>query len=150
MVPSGIDREKLLLQADKLEDGVRWLRGVAETESALFVNDPKAVAAAERMIQVSVECCLNIGNHVIAGLCLKRADSYVEVFVRLVENGVLPPDLGEQMKSAARFRNRVVHVYLDVEPEEVHSFCSTSGPALISFLRTVLVHLRSKGLLPEV
>jgi uncharacterized protein YutE (UPF0331/DUF86 family) len=147
MVPSGIDREKLLLQADKLEGGAKWLNEVAQTQEASFVADPKSVAAAERMIQVSVECCLNIGNHVIAGLRLPRADSYVDVFARLVEAGVIEHEMGDRMKAAARFRNRVVHVYLDVEPGEVHAFCVTMGPVLTSFLQAVVAHLRSRGFL---
>lgn len=148
MVPSGVDREKLLLQADKLEEGLEWLRRFARQDRDEFLADDIAVAAAERHIQVSVECCLNIGNHIIAGLGLKRADSYVGVFARLVEEEVLPAELGEHLKQAARFRNRVVHMYHELDPAEVYAFCTDTAPHLAGFVRTALAWLKDKNHLP--
>jgi uncharacterized protein YutE (UPF0331/DUF86 family) len=141
----GVDREKLLLQADKLEEGLRRLGDVGRRTVEEFVRDDMAVAAAERRIQVSVECCLNIGNHIIAGLGLKRADSYVEVFGRLAEGGVISQQLGEELKKAARFRNRVVHIYVDLKPEEAHQFCVETAPHLASFVETVFAWLKTRG-----
>ena len=145
MVPMGVDREKLLLQADKLEEKLMQLADAARQERADFIGDDMMVSATERHIQIAVECCLNIGNHLIAGLGFKRADSYAGVFTRLVEARLINPELGEILRQAARFRNRIVHLYIELTPDEVHDFCVDSAPRLGEFVEEVFKYLRAEG-----
>jgi len=149
MVPLGVDKEKLLLQADKLEGSLRRLNEAASMNEVAFVADDMRVSATERHIQIAVECCLNMGNHVIAGLVLKRADSYAQVFTRLEESTIIDAELAGTLRKAARFRNRVVHLYLDLTPQEVHLFCIDVAPVMASFVETVFARLREEGHLSE-
>ena len=84
-------------------------------------NDSLVLAAAERLLQTLIEECINIGNHIIAGLNLERPDTYREVFSRLREKRVISEEVGEKLMGFASFRNRLVHMYWRVEQEEVLS-----------------------------
>jgi uncharacterized protein YutE (UPF0331/DUF86 family) len=46
---------------------------------------------------MAIECCLNIGTHLIAALSLDPAESYASVFLRLAEAEILPADFGQQL-----------------------------------------------------
>lgn len=120
MVPSGIDREKLMLQLDRLEEQLHRLK-IVNDKLKTSLEDIVLLPAAERLLQVSTEQCINIGSHLIAGLGLARADTYREVFTRLKESGILSEELGVIMESFASFRNRLVHLYWEVTKEEVIS-----------------------------
>jgi uncharacterized protein YutE (UPF0331/DUF86 family) len=118
MVPSGIDKEKFLIQAERLEQNYALLLDV----KARLKRDPSdaiPLAAAERLVQILIEECLNIGNHIISGLNLERADTYKEIFVRLQHKGVISQELGKQLMAFALFRNRLVHLYWHVERDEI-------------------------------
>jgi uncharacterized protein YutE (UPF0331/DUF86 family) len=118
MVPSGIDKEKFLIQIERLEQNYALLLDVKK-QLGKAPSDAIPLMAAERLLQIVIEECLNIGNHIIAGLNLERADTYKEIFVRLQQKGVISKEIGEALISFAAFRNRLVHLYWRVELAEM-------------------------------
>jgi uncharacterized protein YutE (UPF0331/DUF86 family) len=120
MAPSGIDKEKFLIQVERLEQNYALLLDV-KAQLGDTPNDAIPLMAAERLLQIVIEECLNIGNHIISGLNLERADTYKEIFVRLQQKGVITKDIGKQLISFASFRNRLVHLYWRVERDEMLS-----------------------------
>ena len=68
MVPFGIDKEKLFLQIERLR---QHICGIKETKSIL-IEKKFVISALERNLQLAIEDCLNIGNHIISGLSLKH------------------------------------------------------------------------------
>jgi uncharacterized protein YutE (UPF0331/DUF86 family) len=118
MVPSGIDKERIFSQMSQLEDHLARLN---EIKDALAVkpHDRIVSAAAERLLQLSIEDCLNIANHIVAGLALVKADTYRELFVRLKDEKLLTEKTGSAMMSFASFRNRLVHLYWNINEGEI-------------------------------
>lgn len=115
-----LDAERLRLQFEKLDERVDELRGIAQMERAAFLSDAMLRAAAERLLQVSIQSCLDIGNHLIAELQLRRPSTYGDVFVILGEGGVLPVAFASDLADMARFRNRLVHLYDEVSPTDLY------------------------------
>jgi uncharacterized protein YutE (UPF0331/DUF86 family) len=62
---------------------------------------------------------IDIANHVIAreGLGVPRA--YADSMEILIRDGVLPTDHRDSLVAMVRFRNRVVHLYDEVDAEEI-------------------------------
>lgn len=118
MAPSGIDKEKFLIQVERLEQNYTLLLDV-KTQLEHAPSDAIPLVAAERLLQILIEECLNIGNHIISGLNLERADTYKEIFVRLQQKGVISQEIGKQLIAFASFRNRLVHLYWRVERDTV-------------------------------
>jgi len=121
MVPTGIDKEKVMLQLGRLEGYLKELKSVGGKLEKSKEEDIVLLHAVERLLQIATEECLNIGSHIISGLGLERADTYREVFTRLKDTGILPEKLGEAMEEFASFRNRLVHLYYRMSEEEVVS-----------------------------
>jgi uncharacterized protein YutE (UPF0331/DUF86 family) len=62
---------------------------------------------------------IDIANHVIAreGLGVPRA--YADSMEILIRDGVLPTDHRDALVAMVRFRNRVVHLYDEVDAEDI-------------------------------
>jgi uncharacterized protein YutE (UPF0331/DUF86 family) len=99
---------------------VRILRDLREEPRAAFVAEPRLYGSAERFLQLAIETTLSVGHHLIAAFGLEQAGTYAEVFEILERAEVLEPELAEDLLPMARLRNRLVHVYEDVDPGRIH------------------------------
>jgi uncharacterized protein YutE (UPF0331/DUF86 family) len=114
-----IDRSKLRAHLDFVRGNVRKLQQLREEGREAFLGDDVSQAAAERWLQTAVEAVIDVANHVIARLGLGVPRAYPDTIEILVRDGVLPNDRREAFLAMVRFRNRVVHLYDEVAPDEV-------------------------------
>jgi uncharacterized protein YutE (UPF0331/DUF86 family) len=114
-----VDRSKLRAHLDFVRGNVRKLQQLREEGREAFLGDDVSQAAAERWLQTAVEAVIDVANHVIARLGLGVPRAYSDTIEILVRDGVLPNDRREAFLAMVRFRNRVVHLYDEVAPDEV-------------------------------
>jgi uncharacterized protein YutE (UPF0331/DUF86 family) len=145
MAPSGIDKEKFFIQIERLEQNYTLLLDVKK-QLGKESSDAIPLMAAERLLQILIEECLNIGNHIISGLNLERADTYKDIFVRLHQKGVISKEIGTALISFASFRNRLVHLYWRVERDEMLSKLDDIE-VVKQFAEGVYTYLKSNKLL---
>jgi uncharacterized protein YutE (UPF0331/DUF86 family) len=114
-----VDLTKLRSHVDFVRGILRRLGVVREQGRDHFLDDETTQAAATRWLQTAVEALIDIANHIIArqGLGVPRA--YSETIEILVREGVLPATRRDAFLAMVRFRNRVVHLYDDVSPDEI-------------------------------
>lgn len=114
-----VDRERVDQLFALLARYVRLLRELATTPPEEFIGDPRAYGSAERFLQLAIETTLSIGNHLISAEGLEQPRTYAEVFTILGRTGVVQPQLAARLEPMARMRNRLVHVYEDVDARVV-------------------------------
>jgi len=88
---------------------------LAEYKANLLVQ-----RSVERYFQVGIECCTDIASHVLVGYGLKRPASRRDVFRVLADAGHIDADYAGTMARMVQLRNRLVHLYWDVDPERMH------------------------------
>ena len=145
MVPSGIDKEKVSLQLERLDDLNRQLEEARERLEQSH-DDSLLISGAERLLQIVTEECINIGQHIIAGLNLEKADSYREVFGSLARAGVISGETSATMAKLVSFRNRLVHLYWQVDHDEVSTWLKEVRITL-HYASEVFTYLKHRGLL---
>jgi uncharacterized protein YutE (UPF0331/DUF86 family) len=91
------------------------LRQLARVSREDLVDDLVKQGAAKYYLQVAIECCLDAANHVIARLGFRAPESYADTFTVLAENGVIEQDFLSTAQKMARMRNRLVHLYWEVD-----------------------------------
>ncbi|HLC97292.1 MAG TPA: HepT-like ribonuclease domain-containing protein [Candidatus Nanoarchaeia archaeon] len=141
MVPMGIDQEQVLLQIQRLEEGLGSIKELSKGKL-----DSLRRAALERQLHIAVEEAINIGNHLVSGLKLPRADSYREIFQVLEKQNILSPALSKELQQFAVFRNRLVHLYWKISEKEFAEQLKKIG-MLRDFILVVTRFLRKKKLL---
>jgi uncharacterized protein YutE (UPF0331/DUF86 family) len=88
-----------------------------------FLQDPRNVAAAESYIRRALEAILDLGRHILAKAFAQPVTEYREISKGLLEEKVLPEKEGELLTKMAGYRNRMVHFYQEITPEELHEIC---------------------------
>ena len=73
-------------------------------------------------MQVSIECCLDVTNHIIASEHFRAPEDYSDSFKVLEENGILNPEKAMKLRQMAKSRNRLVHMYGEIDDAYVHEF----------------------------
>lgn len=102
------------------------LRGLAATPRETFLADTDKIGSAKYHLVVAAECCIGVANHIIASENLRFPKDNGDSFTVLVEAGVLDHDQQETLRALARFRNRLVHLYWDVDDARVYEYLQTS------------------------
>ena len=114
------DVQKVRAKIQIIEENVRRLQLLGARPHNEFVGDFVALEAAKHLLQVSVEAMLDIGAHLTARLRLKTPGEGAEVFRRLAQEGLLPAEHVPTYTRMVKFRNRLVHLYQEVDAEQVY------------------------------
>lgn len=131
-------RERLKL----LDDYTAKLRELAETDREEYLSNYILRAAAERLLQLSIECCLDIGNHLIARSGFRSPKDYRDIFAVLAEEGLLSQELRPRLMNMAGFRNLLVHDYADLEDPVVFRILQRNLDDFEAFAKAIGAYLR--------
>lgn len=85
-----------------------------------FLQDPRMSAAGESYLRRALEALLDLGRHLLAKGFGIATTEYKEIARQVGEVGVLSSEQTEKFIQMAGYRNRMVHFYQEVTPEELH------------------------------
>jgi uncharacterized protein YutE (UPF0331/DUF86 family) len=132
-----VDRPKLDQMLSNLRRYTEVLKRLAEAPRDAFLANPDQVGNAKYHLVIAIECCIDIANHVIASENYRFPRDNGDSFVVLTEHGVLDPGMKDSLRAMARFRNRLVHLYWEVEDARVHEYLRDSLGDLDAFARAI-------------
>lgn len=116
-----VDKVKLRQKIAFIEKNLRLLEELKNVPFEEFDEDSINFNAAVRMLQVSIEAMLDIANHIVARKRLGMPNTYGESFDLLASGKIITPEYAAKAKNMVRFRNRAVHLYLDLNEKEVYN-----------------------------
>jgi uncharacterized protein YutE (UPF0331/DUF86 family) len=131
-----VDRDLIRRKLADLEQYVQQLAEYVTPEE--YRRDWRTQRIVERTLQMSIEACVDVANHVIADRKLRVPGTYAETFDVLAEAGLLEPSLHAVMVRMTGFRNLIVHDYARLDPPRV---IQVLGDGLADFdqFRTVAI-----------
>src|SRR4030043_1651014 len=120
MSPGDIDSKVVAQRVFWISQMVDSLKDLQLEEKVSFLADRHKVAAAESYLRRALEALFDIGRHILAKRFAYPATEYKEIAKGLSENRVLVENEAELMRRMAGYRNRMVHFYHEISPEELH------------------------------
>jgi len=142
--------EKILEQLKLLNRYVQYLTEIAQSNRSAFIDDFIVRAAAERYLQLAIECCINTGNRILSVIQMKEPvstpETYADIVYQLGKLGILPEDFVETMIRMVRFRNRIVHMYWDIDPEQLYDILQNHMTDFTRFREYVVDYLNRTSL----
>lgn len=105
----------------KLENYVRHLHDLKYAALEEYLDDENLQAIVERRLQLSIQVCMDIASYLIAQLGLQSPEEPENVFAVLGHEQILSSALAERMVGMVRFRNILVHDYLDINSAIVYA-----------------------------
>jgi uncharacterized protein YutE (UPF0331/DUF86 family) len=114
--------EKVLYKFQQLDEHLEILREISKTPLETFLKDKILIGSAKYYLQVSIECCLDVANHIIASEKFRSPKDYSDSFLVIQEEGIISSELGRRLRQMAKFRNRLVHLYGEIDDTYVYKF----------------------------
>ncbi len=93
---------------------------------------------------VSIQSAIDISSYLISENGLKRPETYRETFDLLGQSGIISEELASELSDLAGFRNALVHIYWDLNLDEIYSILQNDLKTLRSF-RDSIKELLIKG-----
>jgi len=87
-----------------------------------FLNDPDKIDSAKYNFIVGIESAIDICNHIISQNGYRAPKDYGDSFQVLFEQGAFDKEFLENLRVMAKFRNRLVHIYWDIDDEQIYNF----------------------------
>ncbi|MEM3023130.1 MAG: DUF86 domain-containing protein [Candidatus Bathyarchaeia archaeon] len=115
-------RGLILRNLSKLREYGGYLKELQAIPLDRLKGDFMARGAAERYLQVSIECVIDVGNEIISSLGLRRPERYRDIPAILAEAKVIPEVFAESVASMIGFRNLLVHDYALIDLDLVYEF----------------------------
>ena len=114
-----------------------------------FINNDINRAAAERVLQIAIESCLNIGNRLISLLQFEQPiptpESYAEIFIIMRNLKIIDLEFSNRLVEMAKYRNRLVHLYWDLDPEATYRILHENIDDLNKFQDIVVDFLNKRA-----
>jgi len=140
-----VNRKKVEGLFANLKSYLEKLQILSGYSKQTFLSDFTKVESAKHLLQVSVESCLNISHHIIASERFRSPKSYADAFVIMVEEYVLPEDFLPTLQTMAQFRNRLVHLYWEIDEEAIYDILQKNLRDFSKFINYVLSFMDTKG-----
>jgi len=119
------DQEKMAKLVSELRKSVERLRAIATLRQNEFLNDPDKIGSAKYHFIVAIESCIDMCNHVISLNGYRVPEDYADTFKVMGEVGALDMDFTDELRNMAKFRNRLVHIYWEVDDLQLYEILQT-------------------------
>ena len=110
-----VDKQIVLRKISDLETYYLQIKDFSEISAEEYLSDWKTQRIVERTLQMMIETCVDITNHIISDVGMRIPGTYADTFKVLYENKIIGQELFSVMEKMAKFRNIVVHQYKEVD-----------------------------------
>ena len=113
-----------------------------------FMKDQILQGSAERFLQLAIESCLNIGNRLLSLQQFEKPtetpETYADIFIQLKNMGIIDSSFCERLVKMAKFRNRLVHLYWEIEKDKVYEILQNNLEDFSIFQEKIIGYLKNR------
>lgn len=122
----------------KLQEYLEKLAQLKKINKKDFLSDFRNSDSAKYLLQVSIECCLDIAGHIIASEKFRSPTDYADSFRVLHEHKIVAGPLIDRLIEMAKFRNRIVHVYWEINEDFIYDIIQNYLNDFDLYIRAIL------------
>jgi uncharacterized protein YutE (UPF0331/DUF86 family) len=138
-----VDKTLIGRKIAQLDTYLGQIQEYSRISMAAYQEDWKTQRIAERTLQILVELCIDMANHIISDEGMRLPGGYADTFRVLVENKIINRNLFSKMEKMAKFRNVVVHQYEKINPAIVVSILHHNLKDFDRFKKAIRKYLSS-------
>lgn len=114
-----VDPERAAARLERLRELIDRLERVRAGGEEAYLASAETRAMTERWLELAVQICIDLGTQLVMESSARAPDTYAGVFRSMVEADLLPDDLADRLSAAAKQRNLLVHLYLEIDDKAV-------------------------------
>jgi len=136
-----INKELICNRLDLIHRSLARLKKMSSLSLEQFLEEPDNFAVAEHHLRRALESLFDIGRHIMAKKGLGHPTDYRSILLTLGREKILPREFVQRIKGMAGYRNRLVHGYAEVTPEEMYRILKTRLSDFEEFCIYILKYL---------
>ena len=137
-----LDRERAVIKLDELNSYMRELSLVSPSSYEEYLEVEKK-RACERLLQLAIECVIDVCHVLVTGLRLGLPADEDDLFGKLAVEGIVSPDMKDTLREMKGFRNILVHEYARIDDLLVYEAVRTRMNDFRAFADEIRAYLRS-------
>lgn len=124
-----------------VEKYLKTVEGYKKYSQEEIEKSPDLKGAVERYLYLVVQACIDLSEAVVSFKNFRKPTTYRESFEILGEEGILTPDLVNEMTKMTGFRNIIAHDYEKVDYSKVHDILRNRLSDVEEFLSEIKKYL---------
>jgi uncharacterized protein YutE (UPF0331/DUF86 family) len=137
MTPSKINGAVIVEKAAWIREMLANLKDLGLDDRDAFRMDRHKQAAAESYLRRALEALFDMGRHILAKKFGVAVPEYKEVARVLFEKKVMTRKEAGRLRIMAGYRNRLVHFYHEIGPEELFEVCTKDTADILLILNSL-------------
>lgn len=133
-----MDRERILGKLDELNGYLGELRQVVPESYARYVESVEKRRACERLLQISIECLVDVCALLVSGLRLGLPAEEDDLIEKLEQAGLISSEMAKMLRTMKGFRNILVHEYGRIDNALVFAMATRRLQDFDSFTTEIL------------
>ena len=114
------DQEKMAKLVSEFRKSVSRLQKLKQLDQHKFLSDPDKIGSAKYHFIVVIESCIDMCNHIISRNGYRVPEDYGDTFRVMSEEGAFDTEFSVELVKMAKFRNRLVHLYWEIDDTMIY------------------------------
>ena len=131
-------KEDIQTKIDVILDNLGRLNSLKKKTYKDFISDFRNIDSALHRLQTSIQALLDIGSYIIASLGLKTPNTNTEIIQVLSDAKIIPKDRVDTYIRMSQFRNRIVHLYNNIDTKILYDILKDEMDDLKEFYTSLL------------
>ena len=118
---SPVDKNSIHEKFQKLSEVIERLEEYRKVPRADFMVDYTVNSASMHHLVLGIEIITDIGNHLLNEIFQAHPKDYQEIILMLGKHRVVPEELAKENADMAKFRNLLIHEYINIDLRKVYA-----------------------------
>ena len=135
------DSDKIKQKLVFMQNNIAKLDDLRNQSKEEFLSDFRNVDSAKYLLQVTIEAMLDISNHIIARNQWGVPSTNKDIFQILSNKRIIDEKYINTYFAMAKFRNRIVHMYMQIDDEVIYTIVQENLKDLKNFIQMIVGNL---------
>jgi len=132
------NKEKISKLLSEINNSLSSLYEISKLSKEDFLKDKFIVASSKYFLIIAIEAIIDICNHLISANKFRIPEDYKDSFRIMSEEKILDKDFASKLIEMAKFRNRLVHIYWEVDDEIIYEIIKTDIQDIENFTNKIV------------
>lgn len=132
------DSELIRNRLALLNEYMTHLKEMQDLSEKEFLADFRNYSTVERLLQLTIEAFIDIGNHLVAMSSWGKPSNYREIFQILTEHRIFTKEQGKTLQEVIGFLNILVHHYFRIDRRIIYRILQENLSDLETFIRLLI------------
>jgi len=135
---AGINHKRIAEKLKFIRANLKKLKELSELEKHKFLSDYRNYDTAKYNLQAAVEAMLDIAAHIISREGYTSPDTSADSFRILADEKIITEDMLLKFVKMTKFRNRIVHLYDQIDEEYIYQIINNNLSDIESFVDLIV------------